>query len=171
MIDLYVLRHAIAVPHGTAGYERDSDRPLTPKGAKKMAGIARGMKQIGVEIDVLLTSPFPRALQTAEIVAGEFGMKKDLVLTAHLAVGGDPERLIAEIAANHSNAASIMICGHEPYLSQLIAVLLTGSSQLNLTMKKGGLCKLAVSLLRYDRCATLEWLLAPAALTRIGRSR
>lgn len=168
-MDLLVLRHAIAVPHGSEGYERDSDRPLTPKGAKKMLRIAQGMERLGLEIDVLLTSPFPRALQTAEIVARVFKLKNDLILTSHLAVGGDPEKLVREIADNHGSGGRIMICGHEPYLSELISVLLSGSSDIDMTMKKGGLCKLSTPRLIYGRCAILEWMLPPRVLTRVGR--
>ena len=167
-MEFYVLRHAIAVPHGAEGYERDSDRPLTERGAKKMRRIARGFRAVGISPEVLLTSPFPRALQTAEIVAKELKLKKDLVLTKHLAVGGDPERLIDEINAGYSGASAVMVCGHEPYLSQLIAVLLGGSAGIDITMKKGGVCKLTIGTLQYDRCATLEWLLTPRVLTRIG---
>ncbi|MDH4069712.1 MAG: phosphohistidine phosphatase SixA [Ignavibacteria bacterium] len=168
-MDLYVLRHAIAVPHGTEGYERDSDRPLTPRGARKMERIARGMKRLGVDIDVLLTSPFPRALQTAEIVHRVLKLKSDLVLTPHLAVGGDQEDLIREIMDNHSARGSVMICGHEPSLSELIAVLLSGKPDMHVTMKKGGLCRLSVSQLVYGRSAVLEWMLPPRVLTRVAR--
>ena len=165
-MEMYVLRHAIAVPHGAPGYEKDSERPLTEKGAKKMDRIARVLNRLGIECDVILTSPFPRALQTAEIVAKELGAMKSLVLTDHLAVGGDPERLIAEMQANHSAADRIMIVGHEPYLSLLTSVLLTGHSDLDIIMKKGGIAKLRIGELTYGRCATLEWLLTPSSIIR-----
>jgi phosphohistidine phosphatase len=166
MMLLYVLRHAIAVPHGAPGFSKDSDRPLTEKGARKMARIARVMKRLGIGYDVILTSPFPRALQTAEIVVKELGGGKSLVLTEHLAVGGDPERLIEEILTKYASAGSVMIVGHEPYLSLLISMLLSGHANLDITMKKGGLAKLNVSELTYGRCASLEWLLTPGSMTR-----
>jgi phosphohistidine phosphatase SixA len=51
--------------------------------------------------------------------------------------------------------------GHEPYLSELISVLLTGRLDLPLALKKGGVCRLTANRLHYGRCATLEWLLTP----------
>jgi phosphohistidine phosphatase SixA len=57
-----------------------------------------------------------------------------------------------------------MLVGHEPYLSDLVSMLLTGHTGLPLNLKKGGLCKLSVTRVRYGRCATLEWLLAPRVL-------
>jgi phosphohistidine phosphatase len=167
-MDFYVLRHAIAVPHGAPGFEKDSDRPLTPEGAAKMKRIAKGMSVLKVRPDVILTSPFPRALQTAEIAARELGMKKKLVLTEHLAVGGDPEELISEIRSGYSSADGVMIVGHEPYLSLLISVLLSGQANLDIVMKKGGLAKLVTEELSYGRCSSLEWLLTPRVLARIA---
>lgn len=167
-MDLFVLRHAIAVAHGAPGFEKDSDRPLTPEGVEKMNRIAKGMKALKIRPDVILTSPFPRALQTAEIAARELGLKKHLVLTEHLAVGGDPEQLVSEIRSGYSSANGVMIVGHEPYLSLLLSILLSGQANLDLVMKKGGLAKLVVEELLYGRCGALEWLLTPRVLTRLG---
>ena len=94
-------------------------------------------------------------------------MKKNLLLTQHLAVGGDPEQLIEEIQLKHSPKNGIMIVGHEPYLSLLMSVLLSGQANLDITLKKGGLAKLALEELTYGRCATLEWLLTPRAMVRL----
>lgn len=167
-MDLYILRHGIAVPHGAAGYDRDSDRPLTEKGAKKTRQIAHAMSTLGLRVDIILSSPFPRARQTAEIVAKEIGLEKNLENTDNLAVGGDPQALIDEVNAKYHSLEGVMLVGHEPSLSELISVLVSGYANLSITMKKGGLCKLTVDGLRYGRCATLEWLLAPAQMIHIG---
>jgi len=167
-MDLYILRHAIAVPHGTSGYEQDSERPLTKKGKDKMLRIAEGLRAFDLSFDLILSSPFPRAKQTAQIVADVFGAKKVLEYTDHLTVGGDPENLVDEIQKKYADRQSIMLVGHEPYLSGLISVLVSGSANLSITMKKGGLCKLTGDTLQYGRCATLEWLLVPSQMTRIG---
>jgi len=54
-----------------------------------------------------------------------------------------------------------LLVGHEPYLSELISLLVAGDSSLCVVMKKGGLCKLSVETLKHGRCACLEWLLTP----------
>src|SRR6266581_4545807 len=118
---LYILRHAIAVERGTPGYEHDSERPLTGKGARKMQGVSRGMLALELSFDVILSSPFTRAKQTAEIVAETFGARKLLEFTPHLEVGGDPEKLIDFMNEHYNPDSSVMIVGHEPYLSGLIA--------------------------------------------------
>ena len=62
-----------------------------------------------------------------------------------------------------------MLVGHEPYLSDLVAMLVAGDPSVSITMKKGGLCCLSIDHLGYDKCATLEWLMTPAQLVRIDK--
>jgi phosphohistidine phosphatase len=166
-MDLFLLRHAIAVERGTPGYEDDSRRPLTGKGAKKMRLIAEGMLALDLSFDVVLSSPFLRARQTAQIVVKVLDVPGKLRFSEHLEAGGDPESLIREIDDLYAKHSRILLVGHEPYLSSLISTLISGSDDLPITLKKGGLCKLSVDSLRYGLCATFEWLLAPSQMTRI----
>jgi phosphohistidine phosphatase len=166
-MDLFMLRHAVAVERGTPGYRRDRDRPLTPEGEKKMRRIAKGLQALDLRFDAILSSPFVRAKRTAEIVAELFQAEDHLVFTDALAVGGDHRALIKELQSRFSMARSVLLVGHEPSLSTLISILLDGDSSLSITLKKGGVCKLSVNTLTYGRCATLEWLLAPNLLSHI----
>ena len=166
-MNLYIQRHAIAVDRGTKGYETDSERPLTDKGAEKMHRIAEGMQALHLSFDYIISSPFVRSRQTAEIVADVFHAGKKLEFTSDLQVGGDPKGLINGIRARYGPDSILLLVGHEPYLSGLISILVSGVKNFSITMKKGGLCKLSVDHLRYSRCATLEWLLTPDQLSRI----
>ena len=167
-MNLFLLRHAIAVPHGYPGIDRDGDRPLTPKGEKKMRQIAEGLVALGVTLDLILSSPLVRARQTAEILAKVYNEEEKLKYSDHLAVGGDPRMLINDVNQRFGAVDNVVLVGHEPSLSELVSVLLSGDPGLPFTMKKGGVCKLAVDKLIYGRCATFEWLLTPAQLSRIS---
>jgi phosphohistidine phosphatase len=166
-MDLYVLRHAIAVPRGDESVSRDSERPLTEKGIAKLRRVTRGMRALGLSFDLILTSPYLRALQTAERVAAAVGARKTLEQTPHLAPDGDPRALMELVRSRSGATASVLVVGHEPYLSQLISTLASGEEHTGIAMKKAGLCKLAIRTLRYGRCASIEWLLPPAHLARI----
>ena len=72
--------------------------------------------------------------------------------------------LIREIVTGYGRCDRVLLVGHEPGLSRLISVLLSGKQSLAITMKKGGICKLVMPGLRYGRCASLEWLVNPAGL-------
>jgi phosphohistidine phosphatase len=125
------------------------------------------MQAMKLSFELILSSPYVRARQTAEIVARILDTEKRLKFSAHLASDGDAEDLISELKRQRPAIGSVLLVGHEPYLSQLISVLLTGGSDLRLTLKKGGLCKLMVQRWTYGRCAILEWLITPRQMTQM----
>ena len=159
---IYILRHGIAADHGDPRYPRDSERPLTPEGRRKMRPIARALDKLEVKPDVILTSPFVRAHQTADITTTVLRLKNRLHICQHLASGGDAKRLIAEINKRYSDAGSVMLVGHEPDLSELASLLISGKPNgAHLEIKKGGLCVLETEQLCAGKCATLLWLAPP----------
>ena len=133
-----------------------------------MREVARGMKKLGLEFDLILTSPYVRALKTAEITAKVFKSKK-LKVTDNLASDAAVEKIIDEIRNEYSSVKDIVLVGHEPFMSALMSVLLTGGTDLKMDFKKAGLGKLSIEKLRFGKCACLEWLLTPRQLTRIKK--
>lgn len=166
-MNLYFLRHAKAAPR-SAKYRQDSKRPLTREGEKIMRNVAAGIRKLDLTLDLIMTSPYQRAVQTAEILATAYDSKK-LFVTNRLAADLEPREVIAEILENFSTLENIVLVGHEPYLSTLISVLLTGEPGLKIDFKKAALCKLTVEDLRFGHCATLNWLLTPRQLTKLGK--
>jgi len=166
-MNLYMIRHAIAEDEGTPEYADDSQRPLTDKGKKKMRQIAKGLRALGVEFDLILSSPYVRATETAEIVADVFKMKKEIKFSDNLVPMGDPELLIAEMNEKYT-ASSVAFIGHEPFMSALIGLLVSENARIDMTIKKGGVCRLSADDLHHTRKATLEWLLTPGVLVEIG---
>src|SRR4029453_17762285 len=117
---LVAVRHAIAVPRGTPDIP-DEDRPLTPDGEKKFKKAAEGLARVLDRPDEILTSPWLRALRTAEIAAdawGKIAPKK----TPALAGGGLGEA--ADVLDGYPPAPTVAVVGHEPHLSALLARLL-----------------------------------------------
>ena len=164
-MDLYILRHGIAEDVSASGADRD--RVLTPEGQKKTHESGKAMRNLGIEFQLVLASPFARAWQTAEIIVEELGCARLLTSCDALSSGAPLKGLLTELKRHP--VASLLIVGHEPDLSRLISYLLSGGLDIALTMKKGGLCKL--------RCddppiqpgnARLEWLLGPKHLCRLG---
>jgi phosphohistidine phosphatase len=159
-MNLFLLRHGLAVEPGTAGYSKDADRPLTPKGARKLRRAAQTMKALDLSFDLILSSPHLRARQTAAIFAKALDAKDRLELSGALAPGNAPREII-ESLHRLPMPGNVLLVGHEPGLSQLISLLVAGDSGLSVLVKKGGLCKLSAESLKPGRCATLEWLLTP----------
>jgi phosphohistidine phosphatase len=80
----------------------------------KLRRVASGMRALGLSFDLILTSPYLRALQTAEIVATDMAARKTVERTPHLAPDGDPRALIALIRSRSGASASVLVVGHEP---------------------------------------------------------
>jgi len=160
-MNLYLLRHGIAVEPGTAGYESDSERPLTAKGKDRLRAAARAMEELELSFDLILSSPFLRAKQTAEIIAKDLKLRKKLGFSDDLTPAGNPHLLIRRLNQIRPEPKNVLLVGHEPYLGKLIALLAAGHTSLEIDFKKGGLCKLESDFLLYGRCAKLVWLLTP----------
>ncbi|HBE72900.1 MAG TPA: phosphohistidine phosphatase SixA [candidate division Zixibacteria bacterium] len=163
-MDLFILRHGLAEERDRKRYPDDGLRPLTIEGRKKLKKIAGRLKGFGYKFDLVLTSPLVRAGQTAEIAAGMLGIEDFVRQTAHLSPDGDPRKLVDEVVASRKDR--VLLVGHEPYLSGLISVLLSGRSGLPINLKKGGFCHLSVGSLRHGSCAALDSLLAPRQMIR-----
>jgi phosphohistidine phosphatase len=160
-MNLYILRHGLAVEHGAPGYKKDSDRPLTPEGERKLARTAKAMEAMDVSFDLIVSSPYVRARQTAQFIADAFKAGKKLQLSETLIPGGSSKQLIDLLNRLAPPWEDIILVGHEPYLSGLISLLVSGEEYVAIELKKGGLCKLSMDSLKHGRCATLQWLLTP----------
>jgi phosphohistidine phosphatase len=166
-MNLFFLRHGKAHPRGLK-WRPDSQRPLTREGESDMFDVARGIKALDVSFDAILSSPYARALRTAEILAEVYDAPK-LFQTARLAADASPKEIIGEITGNFPAAGGIVLVGHEPFMSRLISTLLCGDDRMALELKKAGFCKLAVENLAFGQCACLHWLLTPKQLSRLGK--
>ena len=167
-MDIYVLRHGLAGARDRQEYPDDDERPLTPKGVRRMTRQVRGLNSIGLSLDVIVTSPLVRAVQTAEIVHQRLDNPGKLVKSPALAPAGNPMELVDELSREFPSADNVMLVGHEPYLSALISLFVTGAPEPAVRLKKGALCKLRVAAPSYGRSGWIEWLLTPRQMVKLG---
>lgn len=165
---LYLLRHGKAVEREASG--DDASRPLTDEGRERTRSVAQGMRRLGLEFDLILSSPLARARETAEIVAEAFDAAGKLRFTDRLADSDAHAALIREIRALRPQPDSLLLVGHEPDLGELVSLLLGSASALPIRFKKAGLCCLSVAGIEPGPCAVLEWLLAPKQLRLLACS-
>jgi phosphohistidine phosphatase len=166
MNELYILRHGIAVPHGTPGVAED-DRPLTPKGEQRMRQIGRGLAALGLKVDRIVTSPLLRARRTAQIVAQELAIVDRLETSSALLIDSDAHAIRGWL--RERSESSLMIVGHNPALSDLVGLLTLGEEgRLPVELKKGGIAALSSAPLAGPRFK-LEWLAPPALLRRLAQ--
>jgi phosphohistidine phosphatase len=168
-MNLYLMRHAIAVAGDEPGVDTDGERPLSPKGIKRMRKAARGLKRLEIPFDALLTSPLLRARQTADVVAPLIGLESQVEVISGLTPESSVDNLISDLTG-YQNWEHLLLVGHEPLLSQMMAFLLTGkkNQELGIELKKGGLCRIEIDGLPPDKPGKLHWLLAPKQLRLFG---
>jgi len=156
-MEIYILRHGIA-EEPRAGM-KDADRALTPEGKKKLREVLQVMKGAGVQPELILTSPFRRARETAEIAAEILQHKEPLVPCSSLIPTADPGAAWSEIRV-HKSAESLLLASHEPLCSRLIAMLLA-SPNLLIDVKKGSITRIDVDSFGAHPRGVLKWVLTP----------
>lgn len=156
-MEIYILRHGLAAD--AQGGMRDADRPLTPEGAKKLQPVLRRARAIDVRPAVILTSPYRRARETAEVAAEALRSESKLVECKALTPESAPERVWDEIRI-HKSDEQIMIVGHEPLLSSVYAYLL-GAALAQIDVKKGSLGRVDVDHYTGQPRGVLRWLIHP----------
>ncbi len=161
---LYLVRHAIAAERGET-YPDDSKRPLTPKGANKFRKAARGLAALDVQIDCIVTSPFVRARQTADILAAELPSTPPVFETAALVPGGDFHALVAELDG-YARYSSIALVGHEPGIGEIAGRLI--GLRHAIEFKKGAVCRIDIETLPPAAPAHLHWFCTQKILGSIG---
>jgi phosphohistidine phosphatase len=120
---VYVMRHGAAEEHAESG--SDGDRALTPAGRERVRSVAETLLEANEAPVRIVTSPLVRAVQTAEIVAiaTKLGEQAGTVeVRRAVAPGGDALRLVRDLA--RAGGRRVMLVGHEPDLSTLVAGLL-----------------------------------------------
>ncbi len=120
-----------------------------------MAGF---IAKLGFAIDAIVTSPYARAYETADIMARHLNMKNRLVSDDRVAPGFDLGRL-EDILQDHPDAGALMLVGHEPDFSSVIGRLVGG----RVIMKKGGIAYVESAQASCDKAA-LVWLVQPSVL-------
>ena len=159
-MQLLIIRHAIAVPRGTPDIP-DDERSLTKRGRQRFRSAARGLARLVKRPDFLLSSPLPRARQTADIAAREWGKSVEVIEEEAIA-GGSPEA-ISGVLARYPGESLVAIVGHEPDLSELLARILGTPNDERLTFKKGGAALVSLPGTPLEGGALL-WYLPPRAL-------
>ena len=163
MMHLYLIRHGIAVDREDANCPPDTERPLTPKGMKRSRAAALGLRALNVKPGAVLTSPWLRAVQTAEIFCETIGYSsKKIIRTDALKGTSAPSDLLREL---QSMTAKIVFCfGHEPHLHLVIAHILHTSAKVT-EIKKAGLALLELERLSPPQGRLLA--LYPASTLRL----
>ena len=162
--------------HGYAGNRlpdprEDTKRELTVSGKKEVVEIAKSLKKLGVKFNVIFSSPFTRAFQTAQIIAEEYKLTEQIEQSEELKPDGSKGSLYNKLSKLSIDSV-ILIVGHEPYLSGMINDIISNDNynknhNNNIILKKAGLSRIKITSTVPKFKGELRWLLTPRILKKI----
>jgi phosphohistidine phosphatase len=155
-VELYFLRHGAAVSR--ADWEgADSERPLTEQGREEVARVSGFLARLAPALEAIVTSPYLRASQTAEIVGQHLNLQDKVVPDDRVGPGFDVGGL-AKLLKKFPEAKALLLVGHEPDFTTTIGELTGG----RIVLKKGGMAYVDTADASLKK-ATLVWLVQPGA--------
>jgi phosphohistidine phosphatase len=166
-MELYIVRHGIAIDREDPKCPADPDRFLTEEGVEKTTEVAKGLAKISEAPDLVLTSPYLRAVQTAEIVGEALDYSKQKIRkTEALLPGAQPQQLFRELT-KEKDLSAVFVFGHAPHLDELIATAV-GSKHHISALKKAGVALVELKRLIPPN-GQLVWLATPKLLRKVGK--
>ena len=152
---VYVMRHAEAVEE--SDILKDEWRYVTENGRSTAEKVSTAIARIGRKPRLTITSPLTRAVQTAEISAGNACRKNEVVASGLLLPGADIGELVTYLKGCKA-AKRVMLVGHEPQLGSLVAALL-GRENGTISLKKGACVALELDTEKDEKAADFLWYL------------
>jgi phosphohistidine phosphatase len=166
-MQLFIVRHGIAVDREDPKCPADPDRFLTDEGIEKTRRVAQGVAEVGAAPDLMVTSPYLRALQTAEIFAAQLGYAKQKIKKSDfLLPGAEPLQLFRELAKD-KELSVVFVFGHAPHLDDVVATAL-GTKHHITSLKKAGVAHVELRRL-VPPSGELIWLGTPKLLRKLGK--
>jgi phosphohistidine phosphatase len=166
-MQLYIVRHGIAIDREDPKCPPDPDRYLTEEGIEKTKQVAKGVIDLGATADLLISSPYVRAMQTAEIFAAALEYPTQKIRRTDLLLPGSEASLFYRELAKDKQSAAVFCFGHAPQLDDLVAAGI-GLKHHITSLKKAG-----VALLELKRVSPpsgqLIWLATPKMLRKAGK--
>jgi len=156
-VEIFLLRHGIA-EDAKAG-RPDSERALTAEGRDKLRRVLKRARAAGCSPSLILSSPYRRALETADVAASVLGYRGEVLKTRALVPEAPPQDSWDEIRA-HRDEAGVLLASHEPLMSSLAGYLLR-SPALLVDMKKAALVCLECEQFPPEPHCVLKWMLTP----------
>jgi phosphohistidine phosphatase len=159
-MNVYLVRHADALPLGEQGVTTDEGRPLSEPGLRQARQLGQILKRRGVTPAKILTSPLRRAVQTAEELAQALETPGLQVAPCdELAPGRSPKKLVKNL--RRLGPGDVLLVGHEPDISRHTARLIGGKKKTRLEFAKGGIACVACDSMPRKKGGVLRWLLTP----------
>jgi len=161
---LYIVRHGIAIDREDPKCPPEAERYLTEEGVEKTKQVAEAVAALGIQADLMFSSPYVRATQTAGIFASELEYSKQKIRrTDSLLPGAEPGAFLRELA-REKDVSTVFCFGHAPHVDGLLAAAV-GASRHITSMKKAGVALVELKRLSPPN-GQLVWLITPKLMRK-----
>lgn len=168
-MDCVLIRHGIAAER-SEWEGPDADRPLTERGAKRVAQVAAGLKWLEVQPTHIFSSPLVRAVETAEILHESLRVETSVQRVDELLPDAPPDQLLS-LFRDLPAECCVVCVGHEPHLGMAASVMLAGKPSTAFPFKKAGACLIELPTPPKVSRGVLRWWMEPGQLRALGKKR
>jgi phosphohistidine phosphatase len=166
-MQLYIVRHGIAVDREDPKCPADPERFLTNEGIEKTRQVAKGVAEVAAVPDLMISSPYLRAFQTAELFAAELEYPKQKIRKSDLLLpGAEPLQLFRDLSKD-KDLSTVFVFGHAPHLDDLLATAIATKHHIT-SLKKAGVALVELKRL-LPPTGELLWLATPKLLRKVGK--
>lgn len=166
-MQLFIVRHGIAVDREDPKCPADPERFLTNEGIEKTREVAQGVVEVATVTDLMMTSPYLRAVQTAEVFATVFEYSKQKIRKSDLLLPGAESLQLFRELSKDKDLSTVFVFGHAPHLDDLIATAIGTKHQIS-SLKKAGVALVELKRL-VPPSGELVWLATPKLLRKAGK--
>ena len=138
---IYLVRHGDAIDRATPGITSDAERWLTDIGREEVGWTADVLKKLNVRPDLILSSPYVRAYQTAEIIGEVVGPSSTPATSDNLIYGGSFAGILSDITAD-GFPSRVVLTGHMPSIGELIGWLCWNDRRSAVRMRTAGMARI-----------------------------
>ena len=157
-MEIYLMQHGEAYPE-----DQDPERSLTPKGEDQIHSSGKALRKLGVDVDLIVSSPKKRARQTAEIVAGELGYSMERIEVTETLEPLAPSRDAITYLRRFGDRRKVLLAGHLPSLGEIASNLMSEGTHVSIHFEMGGVCRIDVEAIP-THAGDLRWILTPTHL-------
>lgn len=167
-MQVYIIRHGVAVDMLDADVSDDAERWLTGVGISRMEEVAAGLEKLVSEFECIYTSTYLRAEQTANLIAQAYSSPPPVEKSTLLEPGAKLQDIV-KLAQKISDDGCVAMVGHQPDCSEIISALIGSSKPEQIEMRKGAVCRIDVQGALLPGSGLLRWLLQPRCMRAIAK--
>ena len=164
-MEIYLMQHGEAFTE-----DQDPERSLTRSGEDQIHSSGKALKKLGVEADLILSSPKKRARQTAEIVAGELGYSREGIAVTEVLEPLAPHEDAIAYLRRFGDRGKMLLAGHLPSLAKIASSLMSGGTDVSIHFEMGGVCRIDVEEFPTHK-GDLRWILTPTQLRLLAEGK